>query len=404
MECRNAAKKCRWLWTIPDKCIRRPLPSSPKSNLTSIFCLYNNTRFYRGGTYDFLPQNLPFSLCRNIVYWSFGVRDGVPISRVESFDRMYGLDKFSEVASRSGVPDVRILLAIGGYINDYAQLSLLGRDTAALSRFVHRTMALMKSHFLHGVVIHWIEGEPLCKHSAVDDGQVLRAVFWRLRRIFRLNRFSGQLAAIVSAGTTARAAVVDSILDIIDFVFVEARDEWHSVNLDIRMCDVWGRNVWHFTSSLPRYQVNKAKFCVVMSAAPLVVEAHFSPTGQLMLDRISDSSSYGSAPGLGSAWDMCGPPHGCCLASPAHSYGICLVVSKGRPTLPMYVIVDPATMRKVFIYSLHIKRCMLLVDLDLDNYASQGATNLSNYFLTTYVHAVLDGTGSTYFLRNIRKC
>ncbi|KAH7948016.1 hypothetical protein HPB52_017730 [Rhipicephalus sanguineus] len=118
-------------------------PPLPQSNLSGIFCLYNNTRFYRGGIYDFLPQNIPFALCPNIVYWSFGVRDGVPISRVESFDRNYGLEKLSEVANRSGVPDVRILLTIGGYLEDYAQLSLLGRDSAALSRIVHHTMALM---------------------------------------------------------------------------------------------------------------------------------------------------------------------------------------------------------------------------------------------------------------------
>ncbi|KAL1432718.1 hypothetical protein MTO96_012931 [Rhipicephalus appendiculatus] len=282
----------------------RTSPSSPKSNLTSIFCLYNNTRFHRIGTYDFLPQNLPFSLCRNIVYWSFGVKDGVPISRVESFDRKYGLDKFSEVANSSGVSDVRILLAIGGYINDYAQLSLLGRDTAALSRFVHHTMALMKSHFLHGVVIHWIEGEPLCKYSAVDDGDVLRAVFWGLRRIFRLNNFSGQLAAIVSVGTTARNTVVDTILDMTDFLFIEARDKWHLVPVGCAMYAMWGGVIFTLISSLPRYQFNEAKFGVVMSAAPLVVEASVSRFGQLIFDRISNSSGYGSAPGMGSAWDM----------------------------------------------------------------------------------------------------
>ncbi|KAH7948015.1 hypothetical protein HPB52_017729 [Rhipicephalus sanguineus] len=136
---------------------------------TGIFCLYNNTRFYRGGNYDFLPQNIPFALCRNIVYWSFGVRDGIPISRSENFDRTYGLDKLSELANRSNVPDIRILLTMGGFLEDYAQLSLLGRDSGALSRFVQRTIALMKLHFLHGIVIHWIVGEPTCKHSAVDD-------------------------------------------------------------------------------------------------------------------------------------------------------------------------------------------------------------------------------------------
>ncbi|KAH7948162.1 hypothetical protein HPB52_018914 [Rhipicephalus sanguineus] len=242
-------------YAVPQRCQAVPLvsdatgqvnpqnsPLSPRSNLSVIFCLYNNTRFYRNGTYDFLPQNIPFALCRNIVYWSFGVRDGVPISRVESFDRTYRLDKLSEVANRSGVPDVRILLTMGGYLEDYAQLSLLGRDTAALSRFVQRTMTLMKSHFLHGVVIHWVEGEPTCKHSAVDDGGVLRAVFLMLRRIFLLNRFSGQLAAIVSAGTPARNAVV-SILDMIYFVFIETWKVWYSVPLTIEMYGVWGFKV-----------------------------------------------------------------------------------------------------------------------------------------------------------------
>ncbi|KAH7948017.1 hypothetical protein HPB52_017731 [Rhipicephalus sanguineus] len=328
--------------------------------------------FYRDDIYDFLPQNIPFALCPNIVYWSFGVRDGVPVSRVESFDRTFGLDKFSEVANRSNVPDIRILLAIGGYIKDYAQLSLLGRDTAALSRFVHRTMALMKSHLLHGVVIHWVEGERTCKHNAVDDRKVLRAVFLRLRRIFLLNRFSGQLAAIASADTTAKDAVLGTI-DLIDFVFLETWEEWRKVAPDIRMCYVWGRNVRTIVPSESRYSRYEAKFCFVMTVAPLVVEGHTSASGQLKFDRISSSSSYGSAPGMGSAWDMCGPRNGCCVETSLPSDSGCVVVRKGPLTQPLYVIANQTVMRNFTIPSTGTPRCMLLVDLDLDNYANQGA-------------------------------
>ncbi|KAL3204771.1 hypothetical protein MRX96_011744 [Rhipicephalus microplus] len=378
-------------------------PPSMQSSLTRVYCLYNNTKFYRGGTYDFLPQNLPFYLCRNVVYWSFGVRDGVPISRVESFDRKYGLEKLSEVAHRSGARNVQILLAVGGYIEDYAQLSLLGRDAAALSRFAHHAMALMQSHFLNGVVVHWIEGEPLCKYSAVDDGQVLRTVFSSLRQIFQLNSFSGQLAAIVSTGSTTGYAVVDTILDIVNIVFIEARNEWHSVNLDTDMCNAWGQNVLRIIASLPLYPASNAKFGVVMSAAPLMVEAHTSSRGQLVYDRISNSSSYGSAPGLGSVWDMCGPPHRCCLKT--YSSWKCIVVSKDGSLLPLYVITDPATMRHVFwILSLNIHRYVLLVDLDLDNYANQIPSHSWNYFLTTYVHTALNNVGHDYVSNLIQPC
>ncbi|KAL1419730.1 hypothetical protein MTO96_024998 [Rhipicephalus appendiculatus] len=393
---------CQAVPMVDDKTSSVKAQTSPpvsQSNRTGIFCLYNNTRFYRGGKYDFLPQNLPFTLCPNIVYWSFGVRDGFPISRVESFDRTYGLEKLSEVVNKSRVPGVRILLTMGGYLEDYGQLSLLGRDVAALSRFVRRTMELMKLHFLHGVVIHWIEGEPLCKYSAIDDGQVLRTVFLGLRRIFRLNSFSGQLAAIVSAGAQA---VVDTILDMVDFVFIEARDEWHSVPLSYTMCADWRRAMIMLINSQPRYHSNEAKFCLVMSVAPLLVvgRAPYSPGDPPLFVRISGNSSYGSAPGIGSAWDMCRPQGDCCLeTSPNWSYS-CTVWRHGQSNTPLYVTADPTTVTKVFeLGSLQNRshRCMLLVDLDLDNYANQSDNRFPEYWLTRYIHGALSGKAADYF-------
>ncbi|KAL3213806.1 hypothetical protein MRX96_051594 [Rhipicephalus microplus] len=101
----------------------QPFPPTPQSNRTGIFCLYNNTRFFRGSIYNFLPQNLPFTLCPNIVYWSFRVRDGFPISRIESFGCTYGLNNVSEVVNKSGVPSVRILLNTGGYVESRTTVS-----------------------------------------------------------------------------------------------------------------------------------------------------------------------------------------------------------------------------------------------------------------------------------------
>ncbi|KAH7946817.1 hypothetical protein HPB52_004439 [Rhipicephalus sanguineus] len=202
-------------------------PSLSPSRRSNIFCLYNNSGYYKGGIFDFLPQNIPFSHCQNIVYWSFGIRDGVPISRDEAFERKYGLEKLSDIANKSGFPDVKLLLTVGGYSEDYAQLSLLGGDSAALSRFVQRTMALMTSYRLHGVVIHWLEGEPMCQRSAADDAQALTKVFLSLRRIFRLNTFSGQLAAIVPRGSPSRNSIVYAVVNIVDFVFMDTTDMRH---------------------------------------------------------------------------------------------------------------------------------------------------------------------------------
>ncbi|KAH7937481.1 hypothetical protein HPB49_012656 [Dermacentor silvarum] len=248
-------------------------PRLYQSRRPNIFCLYNNSRFYRGGVHDFLPENIPFSHCETIVYWSFGIKDGVPTSRAENFDRMYGLGKLREIANNSNFPGVKILLAIGGYREDYAQLSFLGRDSGALSRFGHHMVALLRSHFLDGVAIHWLEAEPICKSSAVDDVTGLPAVFNGLRRLLRLNNHHGQLAIIVQADTPVTNAIVDSVLDVADFVFMDVRHLWQKVPLNDKICDIWSQLIHVTFHSQYRYIGNESKFCVLMSVAPLLFEA-----------------------------------------------------------------------------------------------------------------------------------
>ncbi|KAL3196098.1 hypothetical protein MRX96_045335 [Rhipicephalus microplus] len=155
---------------------------------------------------------------------------------------MYGLEKLSDIANKSGVPGIRILLGVGGYTEDYAQLALLGRDSASLSRFAHHTIELMASHLLHGVVIHWLEGEPVCRGGAVDGAKVLSEVFLSLRRTFKLNNFSGQLAVIVSASMNAASMIIEAVIGMIDFVFIDTRDEWYHVSPSYNMCVAWSRN------------------------------------------------------------------------------------------------------------------------------------------------------------------
>ncbi|KAH8022497.1 hypothetical protein HPB51_025060 [Rhipicephalus microplus] len=212
-------QECRQVHKVTDNITSvNPLtsPSQRPSRSYNTFCLYNNSRFHRGRDYDFLPQNIPFNYCRSIVYWSYGIRDGVPVSRAETFDRMYGLEKLSDIANKSGVPGIRILLGVGGYTEDYAQLALLGRDSASLSRFAHHTIELMASHLLHGVVIHWLEGEPVCRGGAVDGAKVLSEVFLSLLNKVFLNNFSGQLAVIVSASMNAASMIIEAVIGMID--------------------------------------------------------------------------------------------------------------------------------------------------------------------------------------------
>ncbi|XP_070395839.1 uncharacterized protein [Dermacentor albipictus] len=384
-------------------------PLLNQSGRPNIFCLYNNSRFRRGNVYDFLPQNIPFSICRKIVYWSFGIKDGLPTSRAKNFDLTYGLGKLREISNNSTIPGVKILLAMGGYPEDYAQLSLLGRENGALTRFVHSTMALMSSHVLDGVVIHWLEGEPICKSRAVNDAKMLNTVFVGLRRIFRVNGFPGQLAVIVPTSTSDTVALVDSVVDVVDFVFMETRGLWRTVQLDVTVCHAWSSEVVKLFKKHSLYTGNESKFCILMSVAPFLVmesslPARFGEPPRLIKFNYS---KYKSAPGIGNAFDMCRRQRSCLRSKPNST--LCIFVKGSDPANPslLYMFNNLMTVADVFRSAAMrnlTDHCMLLVDLDLDNYAKQCGTNLGDYWFTRYFHAALDGTAPIYLLQTMPTC
>ncbi|KAH7938548.1 hypothetical protein HPB49_025078 [Dermacentor silvarum] len=403
--------KCQQIKQINDHAhLVSPQRSPPlsQSRRPNIFCLYNNTRFHRGGNHDFLPQNIPFSHCQNLIYWSFGIMDGVPTSRAENFDRMYGLGKLREIANNSNNPGVKILLTMGGYLEDYAQLSLLGRDSRGLTRFVHSTMALMSSHVLDGVVIHWMIGAPTCRSRAVNDTEVLHAILFGLRRIFRLNNFPGQLAVIVPLDKRRRIILVDSVVDLVDYVFMDNRELWHWT-IDTTICLIWSHDVLTRFSSQKRYIGNERKFCVVMSVAPFLVETFSSAQiGQApQLIRLSNFSNYGSDPGMGNAFDMCRSP-GACRVSDPNSRSSCIFVRGSPPASPplLYMFNNLMLVADIFRNSRRnlTNQCMLLVDLDLDNYARQCGHALDDYWFIRYVDEALNATAPTYLRRTMIGC
>ncbi|KAH6928148.1 hypothetical protein HPB50_012337 [Hyalomma asiaticum] len=378
-----------------------------RSARSNLFCLYNNSRFHRGGSFDFLPQNMPFTHCQNIIYWSFGIIDGVPTSRARAFDHTYGLERFREIAENSGAHDVKILLAIGGYREDYAQLSYLRSDSYALSFFVQRTMALMRSLFLNGVTIHWMDGELMCRGSAVNDGNTLRAILFGLRQVFLLNSFPGQLAAIVPE----KNDIVDVAVDMADIVFLDTPAMW-TFPINYSICGDWAHQVDLKMTALSLQLTNASrvkKLCFIMSVAPLVVEATPWTYGDPdpRLNRTSQSSTWGNAPGTGSAWDMCGSK-GCCLISLNNTSTSCIFLTNtlGRAPFFVHVLNGQAALNTAFraTSTNFSHRCALLIDLDLDNYADQSGYGLAPYWLIRYVHEALNSQALAFAKRTVTTC
>ncbi|KAL1433638.1 hypothetical protein MTO96_012462 [Rhipicephalus appendiculatus] len=238
----------------------------------NFFCLYNNSRFLRGTDVDFLPENLPFGYCTHVVYWSFGIDKGVPFSRTPLFDKMYGLHRLRHTVNNSGFPDVKIVLAIGGYSSDQPQFSLLGQDGGMLAQFARDTMQLVRLHSLDGIAIHWREPKPGCQIRRGGDASALRSLFSALRRGFQLNGFPGLLSIIVPTDVSATKAIVDSVVHIVDYVFLDVRQLRPAPSY--QMCRNLALEVVRRIQFIsPTYFGNEEKFCPALSLAPWLMEA-----------------------------------------------------------------------------------------------------------------------------------
>ncbi|KAH7933943.1 hypothetical protein HPB49_019422 [Dermacentor silvarum] len=303
-------------------------PGLKRMQRHNFFCLYNNTKFFRGANVDFLPQNLPLALCKYVVYWSFGIDNGVPFSRTPQFDQEYGLSKLRYTVNNSGAPAVKIVLAVGGYSSDHPQFSLMGRDNGALSRFVRGTMELVKSHILDGVVIHWREPVPGCQSQADEDASALNAVFLSLRRIFKLNGFPGLLSVIVPTEVSSTDAIVGKVVDVVDYVFLDVRQLRPPLLPTYAFCRPLALEIVKQIVNSPGYNGNEPKFCPVLSVAPWLVEALPGLSGSAvpMLTRLSPTSQLGGDPGMSSALRMCGPPMPCEVRQSAPNINDCLAV------------------------------------------------------------------------------
>ncbi|KAH7934100.1 hypothetical protein HPB49_021580 [Dermacentor silvarum] len=387
------------------------LPPPTRRNL---FCLFNATRFYRGGSLDFVPHNLPFTHCPNVVYWSFGITDGVPSSRTPAFEKQFGLNKLRHTANSSGAPYVKILLAVGGYREENPQLTLLDRDAGALSRFASGTIRLVTSNLLDGLAVHWREAEPGCQSGTTRDASALRAMFLAVRSVFQLNGFPGLLALILPTQVSSTDAIVDGVVDVVDYVFLEVRQVKPPPHrITYTFCGQLASTIVGLIEKSPRYVGNEAKFCPVLSVAPWLAEAlpGYSGSTVPLLIRLSAASQSGSEPGVGSALNMRGPPEPCHIRSPApNNDEACLAVTSAGNTNPLlvYMFHTNATLWKIFsqpgMPANSSVRCALLVDLDLDNYVKNGRVNFPVYWLIQYVYWALEHRGTDFVRMSMRNC
>ncbi|KAL1431168.1 hypothetical protein MTO96_014551 [Rhipicephalus appendiculatus] len=368
---------------VPASCIRSPrkvgdqnpmraqsaslFTASPKA---LVFCLYNNSRYSKGGRYDFAPDQLPFPYCNNIVYWSLGVDDGIIQSRAPQFDLTHGIGVLRQNMINRGIRNATLLVALGGYSEDAPQFSRLGADASAMSRFASSVVYLLKTYHLDGVALHWIGPEQGCRGA--DDATTLARVLRTVRLSVLASGYSG-LITLILPGEDVQSRLSQAAVETVDYIFLEFHLELPSLLYSLSHCLNFGELATAVLQMVPGYNNNQRKICTVYSLAPLLLD---TVTSGIVTDYIlSNASRYSGTDGKGTVFEMC--EEGMCLSSSSNVSCVTLdrKVPASAPSLTRsYVFYNRKTIFDIVTHGDPVKqfvssdRCLLLNDVDLDNF------------------------------------
>ncbi|KAK8757063.1 hypothetical protein V5799_000237 [Amblyomma americanum] len=387
--------------------IRHHLPVRTRK----IFCLFNSSRLGRVPLPDLTLIDMPLHYCGGIIYWSLGVAGGVVRSRVEAFDNTSGLFNLTTLLSNLGL-NMTILVTVGGYPEESAQFSLLGRDAGKLARFVSSLMHITWDHGLNGVTIHWATAEPACRLP--EDATTLSSLVYAIRQAYRsMGPGNSEIAVMLPAEARIAGPVIRLLAERVEWIFLETHLLTPTTG-GRAACNHLATGLENLIASLQAGR-NQHKICTGYSLAPWLAMGVVDRRLGLIIDRFSTqiAPDTGRA-GTASMRGLCSGAPPCLL----WARGSCLVLRKAsRPPgtigpIPLYVFHDESTLFRIFSHGLYTSaahqtnQCAVLYDIDLDNFEGTCTGLNMGVFahLTHFANIMAGQLNSTDFERNVPIC
>ncbi|KAH6923694.1 hypothetical protein HPB50_005164 [Hyalomma asiaticum] len=373
---------------VPARCLRSVRLNDPNVSIVSttytptgfqrtlhqIFCVFNVSRLGRANSMT--PIDMPLDYCSSIVYWSLGVvASGAVESRVEQFDSTgVGLYKWRDMLDRIGLQDTRIMLTIGGYPQESAYFSRLGRDSGAMARFVTSLMKIVLKSYANGIVIDWVQPEPGCGRP--EDRITLSLLIDAIRLAYRTSAAvvgGGEIAVTISKHVVLAREVMILVADRVDWFFAQTQLIEPSTAHGVDLCFSWAQAHGHVIGSLRGRGLYVEKICAGFSMAPLLAEG-WQDRGRLpVVNALSSATSPDTGRATTSMVNVCSSPMDppCKVTSNAG----CLIFRKlhlpGNASFPapFYIFEGRDLMHtSLSIGNVTTKFCAVLYDLDFDNF------------------------------------
>ncbi|KAH9380577.1 hypothetical protein HPB48_017313 [Haemaphysalis longicornis] len=367
----------------------------------SLFCLFNNSQFsqfYNNQTNKTLAypvQAFPLELCEYVVYWSLGVEDGELKSRTPVLDQTYGLYQIRTAAKNSGIPDIGVLVALGGYGADLPHFSTLRSNATLMARFERNLLYWVQQIPLNGVTIDWATAPDEC-HGSSDTAD-LNALLRAIRGAFRRSQQPDKLVTVMLGHGASNVALAESVADVVDLFFVGT----HKIQVPppSAIQDLCSSISTLFAQAMRPYlaatKISRRKLCTTESLALLVAPAVETLPGSFVV-----------IPGEPLAREkflrICLDPH---LCRDTQASGSCMVLMDS-PTKAthgvvtnFYMLSDKAAIKSrttTLFGALRTDACTMVVDHDYDHFGNQCQyKGFSSYVLMLNLRIGMDGYNGT---------
>ncbi|CAC5409184.1 E3.2.1.14 [Mytilus coruscus] len=178
-------------------------------------CYHTNWAQYRPEPYKFFPDDIDPSLCTHIIY-SFGKVVGNTIQPYEWNDQSnaWSVGKYEDAANlKIKNPDLKILLAIGGWTHGSAPFTALVDNTKDMETFADNAIGYLRDINFDGLDLDW--EYPANRGSPPEDKQRFTELCRILRKTFENEgNQSGRSRLLLTAAVAAGEETVDSAYDI----------------------------------------------------------------------------------------------------------------------------------------------------------------------------------------------